>query len=238
MTKIFLVRHGQTSWNAKGLFQTHSNGRDNRLNKEGMLQVSSSAKVLANECIAHAFYSPLERSRQTLNAILRYHPHIVPSCDPRLTEVSLSFLDGLSQEDWEKRYPQLKTLFEERKRNKYRCELPLDINFDDFFELAKSIANENGEDNKVVPAWENYHMSEGRVRSFVSDLDSLTGNVLIVGHQAINRSILAALVDGFSDLDGNVVANMNIPNAVVYMIQGGRIFNSSKGQWEEGMVEQ
>ena len=68
--KIYVIRHGQTVWNAKGIIQGHS---QNRLSKTGKAQVEESALKLKNEKIDLIISSPLMRTMQTANIMNQYH---------------------------------------------------------------------------------------------------------------------------------------------------------------------
>lgn len=68
--KIYVMRHGQTVWNAKGFIQGHS---QNRLSKTGKAQVEETAQKLKNENIDLIISSPLMRTMQTANIMNQYH---------------------------------------------------------------------------------------------------------------------------------------------------------------------
>ncbi len=64
--KIYLIRHGQTDWNNKGLIQGHT---DNKLNKVGKNQAKEISSKLKGIKIDKVFCSPLSRAEETLNII-------------------------------------------------------------------------------------------------------------------------------------------------------------------------
>lgn len=64
---LYIVRHGETEWNVKGLVQGHS---DVPLNKTGKKQSEQLAKILRRVKFACAFSSDLLRSKQTAKIIL------------------------------------------------------------------------------------------------------------------------------------------------------------------------
>ncbi|MDP2717953.1 MAG: histidine phosphatase family protein, partial [Candidatus Micrarchaeota archaeon] len=71
--RILLVRHAQTIENAEHRFQGHIHGRLSALGKR---QTKALALALENEKIDYFFGSPLDRARDTLEAIRKNHPHI------------------------------------------------------------------------------------------------------------------------------------------------------------------
>lgn len=67
MNKLYIVRHGQTDWNVKGLLQGTT---DIELNKEGIKQVKELSKKINLDEIDICYCFPLKRTRQTANILL------------------------------------------------------------------------------------------------------------------------------------------------------------------------
>ena len=65
-TRILLVRHGETDWNATGRIQGHS---DTPLNAAGRLQARRAAQRLAREPIRALYSSDLARAFETATII-------------------------------------------------------------------------------------------------------------------------------------------------------------------------
>lgn len=63
--RLFIVRHGQTEWNANGFAQGHS---DIELDATGRLQAAAMARALADCRIAKVFSSDLRRCVETADA--------------------------------------------------------------------------------------------------------------------------------------------------------------------------
>ena len=89
MQTLYIVRHGKTDWNIKGLAQ----GRiDISLNEEGI----ESAKKLANELdinkIDICISSPLKRAKETAEILVKGKKNII--FDERLKERSLGDFEG------------------------------------------------------------------------------------------------------------------------------------------------
>ncbi|MDY6834867.1 MAG: histidine phosphatase family protein [Chloroflexota bacterium] len=66
MIRLLLVRHGETDWNKKGLFQGQS---DIELNTYGLEQVRMVGQRLSTEEISSVYSSDLKRAKQTTQAI-------------------------------------------------------------------------------------------------------------------------------------------------------------------------
>jgi len=62
MTEVFLIRHGETAWNAERRLQGHI---DIELNDNGMRQAELLAQALRGEALDAIFASDLTRARQT-----------------------------------------------------------------------------------------------------------------------------------------------------------------------------
>jgi probable phosphoglycerate mutase len=95
---LYVVRHGQTDWNAEGRLQGQ---RDIALNAEGLRQADEAAGRLARAAGADLssldfVASPLARTRRTMEA-LRARLDLAPEAyrtDPRLKEISFGAWEG------------------------------------------------------------------------------------------------------------------------------------------------
>lgn len=101
MKQIYVIRHGQTSWNAEGRWQGHA---DVPLSPEGVAQAQTLAKHLSGVDFAMVYSSDLERARETGHALARATgaPLIL---DSRLRELNLGALQGLTHAEIHERYP-------------------------------------------------------------------------------------------------------------------------------------
>ena len=68
ITKIFLVRHGQTEWNQQNRLQGHKNSP---LTKDGEVQASQIRNYLSQYEIHRGYVSPLQRAQDTIDIILK-----------------------------------------------------------------------------------------------------------------------------------------------------------------------
>ncbi|MGG7576846.1 histidine phosphatase family protein [Rhizobium sp. Nf11,1] len=108
MTIIFLLRHGETTWNAAGRFQGH---KDSPLTQRGQQQADQMGELLARE-LERSFdqidvhVSPLGRTKETAARIARYVP-LASRDDPRLMEVTTGSWDGMSHYEISMEYPSM-----------------------------------------------------------------------------------------------------------------------------------
>lgn len=89
---LILVRHGQTSWNATGRFQGHS---DIPLCENGRWQAEALARALADEAIDAAYSSDLSRAVVTARVALASH-RVDLRLDARLREFNFGRWEGLT----------------------------------------------------------------------------------------------------------------------------------------------
>lgn len=89
--EAYIVRHGETEWNAQGLLQGHT---DIPLNEKGYQQATLLKDSLSSISFAAAFSSDLSRARQTAEQIVKTSPLLVVE-SPALRERSAGKLDGI-----------------------------------------------------------------------------------------------------------------------------------------------
>ena len=102
MTDIFLIRHGETAWNAERRLQGHL---DIPLNGEGMRQAASLARALVDERFDAIFSSDLSRANLTAQAVADLHGMPVHQ-DPALRERCFGAFEGLLYDELEARFPE------------------------------------------------------------------------------------------------------------------------------------
>lgn len=101
--ELFLVRHGETAWNAERRFQGQS---DVPLSPRGHTQASAIAAALANMPFARAYSSDLDRARATAHAIVADRGLTVET-DARLREFDFGAWEGLTWAQIVARWPEL-----------------------------------------------------------------------------------------------------------------------------------
>jgi probable phosphoglycerate mutase len=100
-TRIVLIRHGETAWNAERRLQGHI---DIALNDEGERQAAALAGALADERFDAIFASDLKRAHQTAEAVARQHGLAVIN-DGALRERCYGGFEGLLYAEIEQRFP-------------------------------------------------------------------------------------------------------------------------------------
>lgn len=109
MTRIIIVRHGQTKWNVGQIFR----GRvDVPLNKTGKKQVQSLAAALSPYKISAIYCSPLSRARETAEIVAKTH-RLEPKISNLLLDISYGKWQGLSHKEVVKKWPKVYKLWHE-----------------------------------------------------------------------------------------------------------------------------
>lgn len=103
MGRWFIVRHGETEWNAQGRVQGHT---DVGLSERGVRQAQAICARLAGVKIDLAFSSDLRRSADTARQILDGR-EVELHTTARLREYNKGVFEGLTPEETGQRYPQL-----------------------------------------------------------------------------------------------------------------------------------
>src|SRR5438874_3675604 len=102
MLKLYLIRHGETDWNAEGRIQGHS---DIELNARGLEQARRLAARMPDEGEFQAIYaSPLKRAFRT-GEMIGSALNLLVTPDVRLLERSLGQLEGLTMGEIREKYP-------------------------------------------------------------------------------------------------------------------------------------
>ena len=101
MTRIILVRHGETTWNIEGRYQGQE---DTPRSERGLQQGHLLAEGLRNIPIDFAISSPLQRSYQTCKFCAELHGLEV-NTDDRLLEINHGSWEGVLAANIQKQYP-------------------------------------------------------------------------------------------------------------------------------------
>jgi len=108
MKTIYLVRHGQTDYNKKGMFQGHI---DVPLNEEGLSAAQNLQKRLKNIKLVKIYVSDLIRTRQTAEPTAKDHNLPIITV-PALKEISFGKWEGLKIEEIKQKWPaEIKAVF-------------------------------------------------------------------------------------------------------------------------------
>jgi len=167
LLKIYLFRHGQTTYNRDGRF---TGFHDPGLTNLGIKQANIIAKKLKNKKFHIAFESRLRRSKQTLKIVLKYHPECKKIIeDDRIIERNYGRLNGTTHNQFIKNMG----------KKLYKLEVEGDL-IHSLTEAGKKEAQEFlGEQeynlihrgyNVPPPEGESFAMVEKRVKLFIHDL--------------------------------------------------------------------
>ncbi|SDF07524.1 alpha-ribazole phosphatase [Sporolituus thermophilus] len=103
MTKVILVRHGQTIWNLELKYQGHT---DIELTELGIRQAQLVADRLASENVAAVFASDLSRAYKTAEFIAAKHGLSVVTV-PELREIRFGAWEGLTYDGINSQWPDI-----------------------------------------------------------------------------------------------------------------------------------
>jgi probable phosphoglycerate mutase len=102
VTRILLVRHGETDWNRDRRMQGHS---DQPLNDTGRGQARALADELAKEPLEAVYSSDLSRAQETARIVADAHGLQVTTL-PDLRERHFGTWEGLSDAEIQERFPE------------------------------------------------------------------------------------------------------------------------------------
>jgi broad specificity phosphatase PhoE len=103
MTRLLLVRHGRSAWNALGRIQGQV---DIELDEEGVQQAQRAAERVKQLSITAIYSSPLQRARVTAEAI-GARLNLPVTCDDRLMEYQFGVVSGLTWDELVVQHPEL-----------------------------------------------------------------------------------------------------------------------------------
>jgi broad specificity phosphatase PhoE len=110
VTTILLARHGETDWNRAGRFQGQA---DPPLNERGRAQAARLASEVAHENIAAVYASDLRRALETAE-IVGSALRVSVEASRELREVDVGRFAGLTGDEVDERWPELRAVVEER----------------------------------------------------------------------------------------------------------------------------
>src|SRR3989344_7017302 len=165
--KIYIFRHGQSTFNRDGKF---TGWLDAKLTKLGMKQARIIGRKLRNKKFEIAFCTRLIRSKQTLNEVLKFHPECLKIIeDDRIIERNYGKLNGTTHDTFIKKIGKklydlevegdLITAFDEKGRN----EVEKFLGEQEYNLIHRGF-------NVPPPGGESFADVEKRVASFIKDL--------------------------------------------------------------------
>lgn len=113
MTKLYLVRHGETEWNKASKIQGKT---DTELSAEGIEQAHKLAKRLSNEDINVIFSSSLKRALRTAEIIKEYKSCRIVKSD-KYHEICLGPWEGMTINEIEEKYTEHFRVYREDPAN-------------------------------------------------------------------------------------------------------------------------
>ena len=134
MTKVMLIRHGDTDWNVEEIFRGRA---DVELNEIGIKQAELLAKYFADERIVAIYSSPLKRALKTAEIIAVSH-HIDVITAPELIDFEYGEWQGLSHDTVKEKY---KALYDEWLTNPHLVKVPKGESLDDVRKRATSLVD-------------------------------------------------------------------------------------------------
>ena len=110
-TRVFLLRHGRTAWNAERRLQGQL---DVALDDTGRWQAAQLAQALAGESLAAIYSSDLQRARDTAQALASL-TGLPLNTDAALRERGFGRLEGLSYAEIEANWPEVMLRWRQRE---------------------------------------------------------------------------------------------------------------------------
>jgi broad specificity phosphatase PhoE len=107
MSRVYLVRHGQTAWNVGEIFRGRA---DIPLDETGRQEVHLAGETLKDETLHAVYSSPLSRSMETAENIAKFHDISVTPLDA-IIDVSYGEWEGLGNQEVQQKYPDLHALW-------------------------------------------------------------------------------------------------------------------------------
>jgi probable phosphoglycerate mutase len=172
--KLVLVRHGLSSFNAKGLIQGRTD--DSFLTDEGYEQALKAGRVLSKINFDKIYSSPLVRAAETAKTIkksLKKEQEII--FDKNLLEVDLGEWSGLKIDEIKNKFPEIYPIWKNDPEN---------------------LILKRSEDTTYKPIEELFDQAANFIEEILriySEKDNL--NILVVGHNAILRCLILLLLD-------------------------------------------
>lgn len=101
-TRLLVLRHGETAWNAAQRIQGHL---DEPLNERGRWQAERLGDALRGEGVTHVYSSDLARARGTAEALARAVGIAEVRTEVALRERAFGLFEGLTYAEVEQRWP-------------------------------------------------------------------------------------------------------------------------------------
>ena len=171
--RLVLVRHGLSSFNAKGLIQGRTD--DSLLTDEGYEQALNAGKALSKINFDKIFSSPLIRARETAKTIKKsFNNEKEIIFDKNLLEVDLSEWSGLRIDEIKNKFPNIYPIWKNDPEN---------------------LTLKRGNNKTYKPIQELFDQATIFIEDILKTyLDKDDVNILVVGHNAILRCLILYLL--------------------------------------------
>ena len=171
--RLFLVRHGLSSFNAEGLIQGRTD--DSFLTKEGYAQAEKAGEALSKINFDKIYSSPLKRAAETTNKIIKsFNKKHNVIFDKNLLEVDLSSWSGLTINEIKTNFPESYPIWKNDPEN---------------------LTLKRSEDEIYKPIQELFDQANDFIKDILKIyLEKTDSNVLIIGHNAILRCLILSLI--------------------------------------------
>jgi probable phosphoglycerate mutase len=172
-TRVIIVRHGQSNYNAQKRIQ----GRSNKsvLTEKGQADAQLVGQALSPLRIDKIYCSPLQRAKKTaeiIHSCLTDPPKLVPTDD--LLEVDLPLWEAMTKSDVASQYPEQYRLWHDRPD-----------------EMVMRLDSSNGPVDHY-PVASLYAQAQRFWQTILADAEGQT--LLIVAHNGINRCLLMSAI--------------------------------------------
>jgi len=171
--RLVLVRHGLSSFNAKGLIQGRTD--DSLLTDEGYKQARKAGKALSKINFDKIYSSPLVRAAETAKTIKKtFNKEQNIVFDDNLLEVDLSEWSGLKIDEVKKKFPEIYHIWKNDPEN---------------------LILKRNDKKTYKPIQELFFQATNLVDDILKIyLDKDDVNILVVGHNAILRCLILLLL--------------------------------------------
>lgn len=146
--KLYLIRHGQTDWNADGKIQ---GSKDIELNSKGIIQARQLTEIVKSNYKVSKIYSSPQKRATTTAKILSDSINIEYTVIKGLEEINLGEWEGLSWEEVQSSYP---LEFNDWFNNRRHTKPPKGESYQEMLErnlkAIREIIDKNDEDVVVV----------------------------------------------------------------------------------------
>ena len=176
VTRVILVRHGQSSFNVERRVQGFLD--ESTLTAEGQAMAHQVGSALSDLSFDAVYSSTLRRAKDTAEILVSYlktAPKAPPQALDSLKEINLMLWEGMLFSDVEQKYP-----------NEYKQWK----NCPD--ELRMLIPQENGETAEYFPVVELFDRAQQFWQEFLPNHANQT--VLLVAHSGINRALIGTAI--------------------------------------------